>query len=329
MASEVVRLSDVIVPEVYGKYIVEQSVKKTNFYRSGILATDNRINDFLAGGGKTFDMPFWQNLTGEAQAIQSGTAIETRKITTEKMVARRLLFHDGRSAEELAGALSGDNPMDAIAAKVDEWWAQQYQEILISILKGVIADNIANDSGDMVHDITTSGTPGTANKISSSAFINAVMKFGDAADQFTAIAMHGVPYATLLNANLITTEPTNTQNLGFGAYLGKTVIVTDELGYDTDGSNKEYMSIIFKPGALMYGESGKGITVVETDRRAEYGEDRLFTRRQFCMHPLGFKWLETSVAGDNPTRRELQEAGNWDRVFEKKNCGFVALITNG
>jgi hypothetical protein len=141
--------------------------------------------------------------------------------------------------------------------------------------------------------------------------------------------MHSVPYATLLDASLITTKPTNTQNLGFGTYLGKTVIVTDELGYDTDGSNKEYMSIIFKPGALMYGESGKGITVVETDRRAEYGEDRLFTRRQFCMHPLGFKWLETSVASDNPTRRELQEAGNWDRVFEKKNCGFVALITNG
>jgi hypothetical protein len=329
MASTVVRLSDVIVPEVYGNYIVEQGVKKTNLYRSGILATDPKINGFLAGGGTTFNMPFWQRLSGDAQAIQSNTEILTTKTTTDKMVARRLLFAKAWSAEELASALSGDKAMDAIASMVDEYWAEQFQQILFSTIKGVVADNVANDSGDLTHDITTSGTPGTANKISSSAVIAAIAKLGDAADKFTAIAMHSVPYFTLVAANLITFEPTNTQNLGFGTYLGKTVIVTDELGYDTDGSNKEYWNIIFKPGALMYGESGQGITVVETDRRAEYSEDRLFTRRQCCMHPLGFKWLETSVAGDNPTKRELQEAGNWDRVFEKKNCGFVALITNG
>lgn len=329
MSSTVTRLTDVIVTEVYGRYLIEESVKKTNLYRSGILATDARISGFLAGGGTTFNMPFWQRLSGAAQAIQSNTEIETKKATTDRMVARRLLFAKAWSAEELASALSGESAMDAIASMVDQYWAEQFQQILFSSIKGVAADNIKNDSSDLVHDITTSGTPGTANKISSTAVIAAIAKLGDAADKFTAIAMHSVPYFTLVAANLITFEPTSTQNLGFGTYLGKTVIVTDELGYDTDGSNKEYWTIISKPGAFMYGESGQGITPVEVDRKAEYSEDRLFTRRQFCMHPAGFRWLETSVASDNPTKSELEEAGNWNRVFDKKNCGFAILVSNG
>jgi len=47
------------------------------------------------------------------------------------------------------------------------------------------------------------------------------------------------------------------------------------------------------------------------------------------MHPQGFKWIENSVADDMPTRSELEEAGNWDRVYEQKNCGFAVLISNG
>ena len=47
------------------------------------------------------------------------------------------------------------------------------------------------------------------------------------------------------------------------------------------------------------------------------------------MHPMGYKWIENSVASDMPTKSELEEAGNWDRVFNKKNTGFVILKTNG
>ena len=329
MTSSVTRLSDVIVPEVYSRYLTEDSIKRSTLYRSGILTTDARLNAFVAGGGTTFNIPFFQRLSGDPQAIQSSTTIETKKVTTSKMVARRLLFAKAWSAEELASALSGENVMDAISAMVDEYWEWNMQRILFAGIKGVIADNIDNDSGDLVKDITTSGTPAAANKISADEVINTVALMGDHGDKLAAIAMHSVPYYTLVKANLIDFEPNNTQNIGFGTYMGKTVFVSDQLTPDTDGSNSEYWTLLFKPGAIAYGESANGITPVELDRTASTSTDALYTRRQFIMHPQGFKWVENSVADDMPTRSELEEAGNWDRVFEQKNCGFAVLISNG
>lgn len=329
MASEVTRLSDVIVPEVFGRYLIEDSIKKSAIYRSGILISDEKINGFLAGGGSTFNMPFFQRLTGEPQAIQSDTTIETKKITTSKMVARRLMFGRGWASEELAAALSGSNPMEAIRSLVDEYWNNFLQKCLISSIKGVIADNIDNDSGDLVKDITTSGTPEASNKISASAVVQSAALMGDKSNVLSAIAMHSVVHATLQEANLISYVPTNVQDLGWGTYLGKSIIVDDGLTPDVDGSNSEYWTILFKPGAIAYGESGQGITPVETARNAAKSEDQLFTRRQFAMHPQGFKWIENSVTDNMPTRSEIEEAGNWDRVMEKKNCGFVVLVSNG
>ena len=325
----ILRVSDVIVPEVYARYLTEDSIKNTSLYGSGILVTSQQLNSLLSGGGETFNMPFWQRLSGDLEAIQSDFTLTPAKASTSKMTARRLLFGKAWSAEDLASALSGENAMAAIQSMVDEYWSWQQQRVLFAIIKGVIADNVDNDSSALVHDVTTTGTVAAGNKISSSAVISGHGKLGDAAGAFTAIAMHSVPYYTLVALNLIDFEPTNTQNLGFGTYLGLSVIVTDELTADTDGANSVYWNILFKPGAIGYGESASGIVPVETDRIALDSEDILVTRRQFAMHPLGFKWLETSVSGEMPTRSELEEPGNWDRVYEKKNCGIVVIKTNG
>lgn len=327
MANTAIRLSDVVVPEVYSKYLIQDSIKTTAFYKSGILEVDPMLVNFLANGGEQINIPFWNRDTSDPQAIQSGTAIERSKLTTSKMIGRRLLFAKAWSAEELASALSGEDAFGAIQSTVDRYWDEAMQKVLFNTIKGVLGDNVDNDSGDLVYDITTSGTPAAGNKISAAAVINTYKLYGDMAD-FTAIAMHSTPYYALVAANLIDFEPTNTQNIGFGTYLGMTVVVCDQLTPDTD-VNSEYLTLLFKRGAIRYGESASGITPVEIDRNAEYSEDRLYTRRQFVMHPYGFAWTETSVNEDNPDLREIREAGNWNRVFSAHNCGFAALITNG
>jgi hypothetical protein len=59
MANAVIRLSDVVVPEVYSRYLIQDSIKTTNFYRSGILEVDPVLSGFLDGGGETINIPFW------------------------------------------------------------------------------------------------------------------------------------------------------------------------------------------------------------------------------------------------------------------------------
>lgn len=329
MADTPLRVADVIVPEVYTDYIVEESIKKTTFYRSGLLYLSAELNSLLAGGGTTFNIPFWQQLTGAPQAIQSNTTLEVKKTSTAKMVARRLMYGKGWSAEELAAALSGTNPMATISSMVDTYWDWNMQGYLINIIKGVMADNADNDSSDLINDITTSGTVGTANRISSPAVIDTVKLLGDNAQDFAVIAMHSTVYYRAVDNDLIDYIKSSESSLDIPMFMGLRVVVTDLMPADVDGSNTVYWTVIFKPNSIAYGESARGITVVETAREASKSEDQLFTRRQFSMAPQGFKWIETSVAAEMPTASELEEAGNWDRVFELKNCGFVILKTNG
>lgn len=330
MANDQLRVTDIIEPSIFANYIIEKSVKNTSLFRSGILMTDKIVNEKIAGGGTIFDMPFWQQISGDAQAIQSDTSLDAKKTGTSKMAARRLMFGRGWSAEELASAIAGSNAMDAISTMVDNYWDVEFQKLVYSTVKGVMADNADKDSGDLINDITTSGTPGSTHKISTDAIVDTYALLGDAAGQLGAIAMHSVPYYNLYKADLIDfSRDSSVPNIGFGTYQGLTVFVTDEMTPDEDGDNDVYWNIVFKKGAIGYGESGNNITVVETDRNASKGEDYLYTRRQFAMHPLGFKWIENSVVGDMPTKSEIEEPGNWDRVFDEKNCGFVVLKTNG
>ncbi len=329
MADAVIRLGDVIVPEVYTSYLVEQSIHKNAFMQSGIMATHPTIQAAIAAGGETFNIPFWGDITGDPQALKSGTAIDTAKTTTAKMVARRLLYGRGWAHEELAAAMSGENPMAAIQGMVDNYWNRFINKVIFYSIKGVITDNIANDSGSLVKDITTTGTPGATNKISASALIDTAAKMGDQLDKFVGIAVNSAVYATMLKNDAIVYVKDSTGTLSIPTFMGLRVIVDDGLAYDTDGSNKEYWSILFRAGAIGYGESANRITPVEVDRDAAKSEDKLYTRRQFAVLPLGFKWLESSVNDDIPTLDEIQSGGNWDRVYQVKNCGFTVLISNG
>ena len=130
---------------------------------------------------------------------------------------------------DLATALSGADPMKAIGDLVAEYWARKEQATLISVLKGVFADNSDNDSGDHIKNISIADgdAAADANKISADAIIDASYLLGDSAGKLTAIAVHSTVYARLLKLNLVDTDPTNEQNIGWGVYLGKTVIVDD------------------------------------------------------------------------------------------------------
>ena len=329
MASEVLRLSDVIVPEVYTRYLIEQSVNKNLFFRSGIMVRDSQFDALVGGGGTIFNLPFWQQLSGDPQALQSNTTIETKKTTTSRQAARRLMFARGWSAEEIASALAGEDAMGAITSMVDDYWNTFYNKLCFSVVKGIMADDIDNDSSSLVNDITTSGTVAAANRISLDAVIDTAVKKGDRMEDFTAIAMHSAVYARALKNDAIDYIPDSQEGKRIAAYMGMRVIVDDGLAPDTDGSNSEYWTILFQPGALAYGESANHITVVETDRNAGKSEDILYTRRNFVIHPRGYRWMENSVASDNPTKSEIEEAGNWDKVYNKDNTGVAVLISNG
>ncbi|BBN97497.1 major capsid protein [Sporolactobacillus terrae] len=325
------QIQDVIVPEVFNPYVVQRTAELSALRRSGIISNNSELDRLASSGGRLINMPFWDDLTGDDEVLSDSGALTPQKITASQDVAVLLMRGKAWSANDLAKALSGDDPMRAIGDLVAEYWVRMEQKTLISILDGVFADNAANDDSDLVHNIATEDgdAAAEANKLSPEAIIDAATLLGDAAGKLTAIAVHSAVYANMQKQNLIDFEPTNTQNIGWGTYLGKTLIVDDGLTpVNGTESGKKYKTILFGQGAIGLG-NGAAPVPTETDRDSLAGDDILINRRHYILHPRGIKFTDSSVADSSPTNAELANAENWDRVYEKKNIRLVELVTNG
>ena len=327
------KLSDVIVPTVFDPYVSERSIHLNKFFQAGVLVKSPVLFEKLAGGSNTFNFPFWQDLSGDAEVLTETDNMTVNPITADKMIARRQLRGKAWGANDLAAQLSEANPIQAIGDRVANYWATQYQKYLTYSIRGVIADNIANDSGDLVVDISTeTGLSATAaNKISAQKTIEAVLKQGDRFNEITALAVHSVVYATLLNNDLIDYVQDSASSLAIPTYMGLKVVVDDYLPVIAGGVNGyKYHSYLFKTGSVAFAENPGKYTANETYRDPKgIGVDSLYTRRQFCIHPLGFSWVMSADTATSPSDANLYAATSWNRVYNAKNAGVIALISNG
>ncbi|MCP3680465.1 MAG: hypothetical protein GY782_09550, partial [Gammaproteobacteria bacterium] len=86
-----------------------------------------------------------------------------------------------------------------------------------------------------------------------------------------------------------------------------------------------YLTVIYKAGALQFGQSSARYepTSIERVEGVGMGVTEIHTRRVFAIHPAGSAWLNASVAGVSPTDIELATAANWDRAYNQENMRMV------
>lgn len=334
------RLLDVIVPEVFYPYMVKRTMEKSAIFQSGMLNSDANMAAFLAGGGRTANVPFWKDLDNTESNVADddpSSTLTPEKITTGKDVAARQVRTEGWSSARLSGVLAGDDPMMRIADLVSDYWTRQFQRILVATLHGVYLDNVANDSGDMVYDIGTDSASAitAAERISAEAVLDAAQTMGDASDALDTIIMHSVVYNNLAKLNLIDFIPDSEGKVRFPTYLNYRVIKDDGTKTITGLNRTEYVTYLVGRNAICWNEAPTSPSPnIEIDRKPEqgngFGVDILYSRRQFVLHPYGIKWTDSSVAGEFPTNTELALAANWDRVYaERKQISLAYLVTNG
>lgn len=307
------KIADVIVPEVFNPYVIERTAELSALVKSGIIVPDKELDALATAGGKLINMPFWKDLTGDDEVLDDNGALTPAKITAGQDVAALLMRGKAWSTNDLAKALSGDDPMRAIGDLVAEYWARQKQKTLFSILKGVF---LASSMSGNVHDI--SALEGDKALISGVSFIDAKTKLGDASDKLTAVGMHSATFAYLEKQNLIQYIPNSEGVVDFPRYMNKQVIVDD--GCPVGGD--VYTTYLFGQGAIGEG-NGSAPVPTETDRDSLAGEDILINRQHFLLHPRGVKFTNSSVAKASPSNAELATAENWERVYENKNIRIV------
>ena len=87
----------------------------------------------------------------------------------------------------MAAVLAGEDPIDAIQNMVENFWYKVIQNVLFASVRGVIADNV-NDNSDMILNLTAKA--GEDAKISSTSIIQAIFLMGDKFQEITAMSMH-------------------------------------------------------------------------------------------------------------------------------------------
>jgi len=212
---------------------------------------------------------------------------------------------------------------------------RSWQRRLIATYSGILADNIANDDGDMVADVSEALTADvTASSVfSRQAFTSAAFTLGDHVDDINVISVHSVVYKRMMDNDDIDFIPDSQGQMTIPTFLGKRVVVDDGMTFTPgDGTNAPtYTSILWGAGAVGYGMGNPKVPVeVERAERGGNGAgvETLWTRKTWLVHPFGFQ-TGTAPAGPSYSVAELGQAATWDRVVDRKNVPVSFLITNG
>lgn len=347
-AGPATRVSDVIVPEIFTGYMQNLTEEKSRIIQSGMAVRSAELDNKLAGGGITFQVPSFKDLDNDADRISTDTSVpfaaadaalpagtarppNPLKTGTLKEIAVRMNRNNSWSTSDLAAILAGADPMESIASRVSAYWIRRMQASFVATWNGVIADNVANDAGDYVNDISGAGFIDGVTNFSAEAFLDAAVTMGDSMEALTGVMVHSIVYNRMQKNNLIDFIPDSEGKVNIPTFLGREVIVDD--GVPRTGN--VYDTWLFGGGATQIGV-GTPPVATEVDRKAGGGngggQDVLYSRVMWSMHPTGHAWVGTAgdggPANTGTADDDLDEAGSWNRVYpERKQIKFARLVT--
>lgn len=317
----VTKIADVVQPELFRQYVIDETAEKAELMYAGAVENNGNLSQLITGGGTILTMPKWNDLSGHSQVLSDSKSIDVNNITSKKELATLLIRGNAWGANELAGALAGDDPMRAISSRVSQWWIRDERDTILSILKGVFA---SSKMADLKLDITAKSTT----KISAEAVLDAKQLMGDASDLLTMIYMHSATFTELQKQNVIQFIPVAESKISIPTYLGYRVVTDDNCPVDATGDTKKYSTFLLSKGCIQRGEGTPAtLTTVETDRDSLASNDYLINRRAVVLHPKGISWIGgANITDPTPSNDELATGTNWERISDIKKIGMVELI---
>jgi hypothetical protein len=330
------QLTDVIIPAVYESYTAVNSPEKSAFFESGVVTRNAMLDQKANTGGRTINVPFWKDLDSSVAPNLSDDTTNSatpQKVIAGEQIARLAYLNQGYSSADLAGEIAGSDPMQQVRNRFGTYWMRQWQRRLIASANGILADNVASNSSDMLVKVAAEATGSVTSStlFNRDAFTEAAYTMGDMATDLQAIAVHSRIMAQMVKNNDIVYIPDSEGRLVIPTYMGLRVIVDDGMTVRAGTtSGFVYTSVLFGAGAFGYGE-GAAKMPVELDREPAKGNgggiETLWERKTWLLHPFGFQ-ATGSPAGNSFTLAELALAASWARVVERKNVPMAFLQTN-
>lgn len=330
------RLSDIYNPLTFARREQEAQLELNKFINSGVLATDPALQAQIGAGGNIGELTNFNPLgTPEPNYSNDDPAVLStpQKVDSVKMQFRLASQNQSWSVMDLSRELALEDPVGAITSKIGAYWATINERRLIASAMGILADNVANDGGDMLVSVATdaAGAVGDGQRISPDVVLNAKQTMGDHAGSLSAIAMHSAIFTRLQKQNLIVYIPNARGEITIPTYLGYTIVVDDSLPAVMGSNRITYTCILFGRGHWGWA-NGKVENPSETKRNPDAGngggEERIYSRRSDLIHPYGFSFTSASVVGQSATLAELRLAANWNRVHARKHIPLAFIQVN-
>lgn len=321
------------IPNLFLEYQQEEIQDKNSLVNSGLIATNQAVQTEFGKGGKTIDIPFFGDLSGDSEILSDTVGLTPATIGGSVQTGVRLARGRAWNASDLAAELAGSDPMQAIARRTGQYWVRDMQKTLINVIRGIFDST----NGPLR---TSHAVGGTATALSQGAMVDAIAKLGDSGQELTGVFMHSRVYYALMKLDLIQAASTiaqvdqrvSIQRLELGSYLGRPVFVDDSLpiaaGAGTGSGNglDVASTFFFGQGAFLYANA-PAQTPLETDRDSLKGLDVLVNRTHYMVHPNGLSW-DGNAAGNSPSNAELSTGSNWSKVFsDDRNIRITQLRT--
>jgi len=329
--------SDIIIPEIFTPYLIEETTKRDAFLASGVVQPMAELNA-TEDGGDYINVPFYAaNLASTFEVLTDSSSLTPGKITADKQ--RAAVVHRGNAFEsrDLAAMAAGSDPMAAIGQKLASYIANERQKDLLSCCAGVFGA-VGDTSGAAFAGLAVDGGSGdTPTELGPRQIVKAKSLLGDQGEKLSTIVLHPNVYYSLMERRAIdfiyddngvadTAASQGSTANAFGqvqvpSFMGLRVIVSSDVQTAGSGSSTEYASYLFTPGAFGSGEQMALRT--ERDRDILAKSDALSFDLHYVYHPMGTRFAEVP----NPTPAQLSTVGNWTKVYETNNIG-IARITS-
>lgn len=281
-------------------------------------------------GGNYLTTPLKGLIDGEPlnyDGVTDITATSTQTYQHSRVVAGRAkAWTEKDFSYDITG---GVDFMENVAQQVSEYWDEQNQLILLSILDGVFAmtgtENkkfVDGHTLDITEDTNSEGVLGFMDATT----LNTAMQkaSGDHKSKFNLVLMHSAVATHLENQNLLTYVKYNDANgisrdTNIATLNGRMVIVDDDMPIIETGSGtsvvRKYVSYVLGDGAIEYTDCGAKVPFeMSRDPKTNGGQDTLYSRQRKCFSPYGISFTKSVMATLSPTTAELANGSNWELV---------------
>jgi len=297
--------------------------------------------------GWYFTIPYFNPISNDEPNI--GNDDPDDKVTHEKItsgieLAGKSYVNKSYSVMDLTQLVTSGDPMGAINSMIDKYWQNDINKRVTFAATGIVADSVTNHDSDLILDITGATGTGETTFLDADSLIEASAKLGDRQDELNILVVHGQVYANMRKAQLIDMVRDADNNTLFATYGNMRVLVDDsmpiiDLNNGVGTPRYAYYSYIFGNNVFSVNSGNPGIAT-EISREANsgngMGEERLYSRRCFLIHPRGYKLSDAVIEGQNKqglSYANLKAGTTWTRSWNdadaRKRIKFCSVLSLG